>query len=173
MWPVDVGNYRFSRASSYAATAAAAVEMGDGEMAAKLLGALEEDCPRTLAGGVAHRADASLWAHAVELMARCSRAGGLRAIVTASAPGAGAPFIADADYPQVLFARATATGGALEAVIYPGREPGPVTLTIGGLAPGRRYSGDGAAPVVADRSGEARIGIVLRGRIALRLAPSA
>ena len=28
-WPVDVGNYGFSRASSYAATAAAAVEMGD------------------------------------------------------------------------------------------------------------------------------------------------
>jgi hypothetical protein len=46
LWPIDVGNYRFTRASSYAATAVAARELGDDEVAERLLAALDEDCPR-------------------------------------------------------------------------------------------------------------------------------
>lgn len=37
LWSIDVGDYRLSRASSYAATAAAVVELDDEEVATRLL----------------------------------------------------------------------------------------------------------------------------------------
>ncbi|HEX8569054.1 MAG TPA: hypothetical protein VF699_03905, partial [Caulobacteraceae bacterium] len=129
LWRIDVGNYGFSRASSFAATAAAAVEMGDLEVADRLLGALDEDCPRRVLDGVAHRPDASLWAHAAELLARAGRADALRDMATAT-PRAPAlePHIADAPYPGVLVAAARASRGALEAVLHPGAGPGVQTV---------------------------------------------
>ena len=43
LWPIDVGNYGLARASSYAMTAAAAAEMGDTEIAKRLLDLLEAE----------------------------------------------------------------------------------------------------------------------------------
>ena len=60
LWPIDVGNYGFTRAAGYAASAAAAVEMGDAASARTLLDLLDMDCPGTTAGGVTHRPRASL-----------------------------------------------------------------------------------------------------------------
>jgi len=78
LWPADVGNYSFSRASSYAATAFAAREMGDDATAELLLALLDEDCPMQIHNGIAHHSKASLWANANAFMARIGRANSLR-----------------------------------------------------------------------------------------------
>src|SRR5262245_49801178 len=75
-WAVDTGNYRFSRASAYAGTAMAAVELGDGEVAELCLAALQEECPAQAEGDAFYRPNASVWAHAVEF---CARGGGKNA----------------------------------------------------------------------------------------------
>jgi hypothetical protein len=43
-WRIDTGNYRFSRAAAYSATALAAAEMGDEEVRSACFEALEEEC---------------------------------------------------------------------------------------------------------------------------------
>ena len=174
LWRVDVGNYGFSRASSFAATAAAAVEMRDQEVAERLLTALEDECPRRVADGVAHRPNASLWAHAVELLARTGRVDALRHMAT-TAPRDPTlePHIAEAPYPDVLVAAATAAHGRLDAVLHPGRRPGMQALRLGGLRPGQAYqvSGPGARPLVADARGGATMQILLTGRTELHIRP--
>lgn len=174
LWPVDVGNYGFSRASSYAATAAAAVEMGDGEVAGRLLRHLEEDCPLQASAGVAHRARASLWSHAVELMARFGQTDGLRSLVEETRAPSG-PFIRDAAYPDVLVAKARSNRGALSAVLYPGAGAGYKALSLGGFAPRRGYrlAVDGTTYMFdADANGEARLNVPLHGRTGIEIVPA-
>jgi hypothetical protein len=176
LWPIDVGNYGFTRASSYAATAAAARELGDHEVAERLLAALDEDCPRRVQGGVAHRPRASLWSHGAELLARTGRADGLRDMAT-GAPRAPClqPHIAEAPYPGVLVAAARAHGGELRAVLRPGLAAGPQPISFAGLRPGAVYrlSGDAAGLVMASPEGGASIRLPIEGRTELRLRPAA
>jgi hypothetical protein len=175
LWPIDIGNYRISRASSYAAAAAAAVEMGDGEIAAPLLEALDRACPLEVDGGGAHRARASLWAHAAEMIG-FGHADALRSLVTApphascEGPRAG-PFIKAADYPDVLVAKAVQRDGALFAVLYPGKKAGFRFVTLGGLAPEQTYVAtiDRDCRFVADVEGEARLSLPIFGRTELRM----
>lgn len=173
LWPIDVGNYRFSRASSYAATAAAAVELGDTEVADRLLSLLDEECPVTVSDHVANRSNASLWAHSVELIARCGRAGTLRSLVTSprsSAPSG--PFIQEATYPDVLVAKAANANGVLSSVLYPGERSGKKALTIGGLAPNNSYVATGAVGefrFAADTQGTARFELPVDGRTELQI----
>jgi len=173
-WPIDTGNYRFSRAAGYAASAAAAVELGDRDMAARFLSALDEDCPRVLRDGVAHRPRASLWAHAVEMFARCATSGSLRRLVAHPAKRSG-PFISAAAYPDVLPAKATANDGALYAVLYPGAGAGLRTLTLGGLKPGGAYVARAheTQNIEADDIGEAPIRLLVDGRTELLVHPAA
>lgn len=174
LWPIDVGNYRLSRASSYAATAAAAVEMGDSDFAAQLLGALEEECPSQTIAGVSHRKNASLWAHAIEMFARCGRADAFAELVaTPHKIPIASPFIEYAAYPDILVAKAKAHDGALSAVLHPGRERGCRRILIGGLMPGRRYQAHGAAELslVADKTGRARFDVIVDGRAPLSIVP--
>ncbi len=173
MWPVDVGNYRMSRASSYAATAAAAVELGDTEAARLLLQHLDDECPLTISKDVAHRANASLWAQAVELMARCGRTGAIRSLATRPAPPTPTgPYIEQAGYPDILFARAVSTDGLLSAVLYPGTRPGLKAVRIGGLEPNQSYRAATGTEqrFRADPSGRARLSLLLDGRTELRIA---
>jgi hypothetical protein len=175
LWPVDVGNYGFSRASSYAATAAAAVEMGDGDLADRLLGLLDAECPIHLVDGVVHRSRASLWSHAVELMARLGGHNALKMLVTRpNATLRDAPYVKLATYPDVLVAAAHAHGEALRAVLYPGVEPGYKSLTIAGLRPSTAYVVETAPehPFASDRSGEAAVAIPVCGRTELRIYPA-
>lgn len=172
VWPVDVGNYRFSRASGYAAMAAAAVELGDTELAKRSLHYLEKEYPLRVSGNVANRPNASLWAHAVELIARCGRAGAVRSLATAGrrSPTSG-PFIKDADYPDILVAKAVNADGSLSAVLYPGEQSGFKALTIGGLAPNQSYVAVIGAEYQfeADSAGDARLNLPLNGRTELRI----
>lgn len=169
-WPVDVGNYGFSRASSYAATAAAAVEMGDTAIAAECLGRLEEECPSREIGGVIHREHASVWAHALEMLARSSQANGLRDLVARPSPGRG-PRLVSAPYPDILVARAVAEGGNLELVLHPGGASSASVIEIGGLMPERHY--DTGLPdqpfLKADPDGCALLPVALAGRTALTI----
>lgn len=171
-WPVDVGNYGFSRASSYAATAAAAVEMGDTGIAEECLRRLEEECPSREEGGVIHRDRASLWAHALEMLARSNRANGLRHLVGHMGVDIG-PRLVSAPYPDVLVARAIAEGCNLKLVLHPGRAPTVSLIELGGLLPERHYhTGHSEQPYLkADRDGRGLLRLSLKGRTGLSIKP--
>jgi hypothetical protein len=174
-WPIDVGNYGFSRASSYAASAAAAVEIGDGDTAMALLGRLEGECPSRTIDGVTHRERASLWAHALELLATLGRKDGLRTMVARATtqPPAG-PSLVDAPYPDVLIARATSDGTSLDLVLHPGSTATSASITIAGLRPNHRYrTGPGDALFLASEVGRAQLNVPLHGRTVLSVAPVA
>ncbi len=168
-WPVDTGNYGHTRASSYAATAAAAVEMGDAEMAHALLGRLAEERHAVLRQGVRHRPGVSLWAHAAEMMARAGKGGAFRAMMTGH-PREPTPAIADAAYPAILPARAVSSNGGLSCVLYPGGAPGPVDIGLSGLRPGGSYDWNGNR-LAALADGTARLTLALEGRTELIVTP--
>jgi Linalool dehydratase/isomerase len=168
-WPVDIGNYRYSRASSYAATAAAAVEMGDGPLAGQLLQTLDAECPLVRRGGVSHRPKSSLWSHGAEILARAGRPNAYREMIEGGRRRrADTPFIAEASYPAVLVARAIAGPDGLHAVLYPGHGAGPQQIGLGGLRPETDYRFRGGL-LRADRQGEARLTLPLEGRTELAL----
>ena len=73
-WKVDTGDYRFSRAASFAGFAAAAAEMGDAQARDLALEALDMECHAD--GPVWHRPNASTFAHFTEAMARLNPGGG-------------------------------------------------------------------------------------------------
>lgn len=165
-WPIDTGDYRFSRASSYAGVAAASAQMGDHEVTELVLAALEEDCPSRRDGGVIHRANASVWAHTGELMARFGAANGLTSLISAPSASPQGPVIDTDAYPQCLVAKAQWQDNSLRAVLYPGRADGPFTLTVAGFSPGATYRCEGCSESAgaADPNGRAEIEIVLSGR---------
>lgn len=171
-WPADIGNYGVSRATSYTATAAAAAEMGDTEIANECLQRLEAECPSHLDHGVIHRARASLWAHALEITARSTRKNSWRDLITQARTESG-PRLASASYPQVLIARAQADGSKLHLVLYPGSGDGTQPIELNGLAPERRYrTGHESAPVLkTDSAGRASLRVALHGRTMLTIEP--
>lgn len=174
LWPIDVGNYSFSRASSYAATAAAAVELGDREIADQLLEQLDAECPAQLVHDVIHRSRASLWSHAAELIARLGQVNGLRTLVAKPHKRmAGNPYIKCADYPDVLVAEARADQRRLRLVLYPRAGAGYRPLTIAGLTPSATYLSDvmPEQPFSADTAGEAELHVPIFGRTALHITP--
>ncbi len=171
-WPIDTGDYRFARATSYAGVAAAAVEMGDVQIAALALDALDRECPGRSAGGVIHRDNASVWAHAVELIARFGRTNGIADLVGAPVNSHQGPVIDTDAYPDYLVAKAVRQDGRLEAVLYPGRGARTLGLTLSGFDPGAPFSCQGCATGsgAADDRGRAEITVRLDGRSELVVA---
>ena len=148
-WPIDVGNYRFTRIAGLSGAAATAVELGDREVAEAMLQALDDRHPMAVAAGRGHRPQASIWSHAFELMARCGRADGLGDLVRHPvSPGslATVPHIAACPYPAALVARAVARDGGLDVTLLAGNGAARVSLGLGGLHPSRAYrrSDDGS-----------------------------
>ncbi|MEQ1694689.1 MAG: hypothetical protein ABL901_02510 [Hyphomicrobiaceae bacterium] len=175
IWPLDVGNYRRSRAAGFAGVAAAAVEMGDSEVANRMFDCLAHDHPSQTVAGASHRANASLWAHAVEVMARVGRAGALRSLVTQphGADRTGL-FIKSADYCDLLVAKAREHNGALQAVLYPGdAATGFGGITLAGLVPHRAYVATlgRSYDFTADGQGEACLTLPVTGRTPLHIHP--
>jgi Linalool dehydratase/isomerase len=179
-WPIDTGNYGFSRASAYTATALAAVELGDESVAAHCLAALEDECPSTLKDGVIHRAKASVWAHGVELMALAGVRDGFRRLISAplATPGGAAdagPRLEGLRYPEVLVASAHADvpTGALQAVLYGGLGDGVHSVTVSGLRAHAVYRVKGAEvkQVQADGLGSVCLAVPLLGRTCLSVTP--
>ena len=177
-WPIDTGNYGFSRASAYTATALAAAELGDEAVHAHCLNALEAECPSVLKDGVIHRAKASVWAHGVELMALAGVRGGFRRMVTAPLPTPGAekgPTLEGLAYPEVLVAAAHADAqtGSLHAVLYGGLGDGEHRVTVSGLPAHAPYRVEGARvhQVQTDGLGCVSLAVLLQGRTCLSLRP--
>ncbi|RZL01708.1 MAG: hypothetical protein EOP36_10415 [Rubrivivax sp.] len=176
-WPIDTGNYGFSRASAYTATALAAAELGDEAVAAHCLDALEDECPSVLKDGVIHRAQASVWAHGVELMALAGGRDGFRRLIAAplARPGGEGPRLEGLRYPDVLVAsaHADAPAGSLQAVLYPGLGDGVHRLTVSGLQAHALYRVEGAsvAEVRADGHGSLGLEVPLHGRTCLSVVP--
>jgi hypothetical protein len=171
-WRIDTGNYRASRASAYAGTALAAMELGDHQVAQACLAALEEECPARHDDGGYYRPDASVWAHAVEFLARCGATGAFRRLI--ETPRQGQRMRLDhAAYPEVLVASATEHDGMLRVVLYPGAAPGRREIGFSGLACGGRYACDGMQEleIVADQDGAASARVLLDGRTEIRLRP--
>jgi hypothetical protein len=171
-WPIDTGNYRFSRASSYAATAAAAAEMGDSEMAAAILARLDDEHPTVTRQFAAHRPGVSLWAHAAEVLARIGRQNAFRDMMTGKHVSADGPVIAAASYPDVLPVRAIAKAGRLDCVLRPGGEGGRAEIGVAGLIPGGSYRWQGGS-FRAEPDGTARLTLTLEGRTELSVVPVA
>lgn len=164
-WPIDTGNYGFSRASAYTATALAAAELGDEAVYGHCMAALEKECPSVVKDGVIHRQHASVWAHGVEVMARAVSKNGFRDMLLK--PKKSAQFyLTDLKYPEVLVASAFVEENQLKAVLYPGREDGIYDIVVGGLRSEGRYRIQGAlsASVVANHEGKAVFKMMLRGR---------
>lgn len=174
-WPIDVGNYGFSRASSYAASAAAAVEMGDGAMAQELLQRLDAECPDQTDTSLPYRKNASLWAHSLEICARLGRKDGLRNMIDSNPSNdtQTGPYLSKAPYPDVLIASAKNEGQCLSLILHPANGPKKVTLEIAGLVKDRHYQTNIAETsfIRADHKGEVRLEAFLTGRTSLSLTP--
>jgi Linalool dehydratase/isomerase len=174
-WPIDIGNYRFSRASAYAGTALAAAEMGDAEIARLCLDALDEECPATNAENGWHRPNASVWTHAVELFARSNRTNSFRDLMINPRATAPRPTISAAPYPDVLVARAEHADGMLAATLHPGQRPGRFRLGLSGLSPSGNYACDGTEEqrIAADGRGEGVVTVAIDARTEIRIRPMA
>jgi hypothetical protein len=169
-WPIDTGNYRFSRASSYAATAAAAVEMGDVETAEALFSLLQTEYPAVLHQHAAHRPGVSFWAHSAELMARVGARDAFRKLMMEDCGNSQGPRISAAPYPAVIPLRAVAGQGRLDCVLYPGIQAGISEIGLSGLTPRGDYRWQGGI-FQADSYGTARLTLRLEGRTNLTVLP--
>jgi len=137
-WPIDVGNYNLSRASAYAASAAAAAEMGDTDLKGRLLHHMKEDCSLMTRNGRRFYAKASLWANANAVIAETIRPNGFRQLINAPTPKTG-PFIETADPKLLLFTSARQQDDALVFKARPENGPGYKEICIAGLTPQARY----------------------------------
>ncbi|MDM5180139.1 hypothetical protein PO883_23425 [Massilia sp. DJPM01] len=163
-WPIDTGNYGFSRASAYSATALAAAELGDSAVNRACMEALEMECPSVLKDGVIHRRKASVWAHGVELMARAGTRDGFRQLIQAP-PALAGPQLDGLAYPAILVASAHADGDGLRAVLY---ADGVHAIGLSGLRPNAQYLANDIA-MTADAGGAARFNLTLGGRTSLHV----
>ena len=168
-WPVDTGNYRFSRAASCTAVAAAATELGDPEIAALSLDLLDAECPSETHTGVTHRSNASVFAHFVELMARFGGQGALADLTARGIPKPEGPVLETMDYPAILVSRAEWEDGALCLTLHPGAQPGPVTLPLSNCRPHARLRMDDGTEGRADATGRAIIPVMLTGSTDIRI----
>jgi len=147
LWPADVGNYNFSRASSYAATALAAREMGDDETADLLLKYL--------------------------VMARIAKKDELRTLVTTRRNQATCPYLAHTPALDVLIAKAKAGQDGLSIVAYPAHKDGNYAFKLAGLVPNQNYKLTGCVEQLftAQPDGTQTLAVHLSGRTEFNINP--
>lgn len=165
-WRIDTGNYRFSRASAYAATALAAAELGDEEIRDLCFNALDEECPVLTDAGYFFRPKASVWSHAVEFFARSAVKDGFRNLICNTHNTGQTPHISKASYPDVMVAAATYKDGMLSTILYPNEHLARQEIEIAGLIANTSYSCRGAEEenIISDNDGNALIHVLLDGR---------
>lgn len=169
-WPIDTGNYGFSRAAAYAATALAAAELGDSEIAQLCQNVLETEYPSVEINGVAHRPKASVWAHALAFCARVQVKNGFRQLIQQPL-NVKTPIIKHVNYPAVLVAHASYQQGVLRAVLYNGAGAGPQIIGLANLQPHALYGCHGAQTmqITADANGEAALTLLIDGRTEINI----
>jgi hypothetical protein len=173
---LDVGNYHRSDVSPHAIVAAAAQEHGDTELVRGLFESVDAKFEPVLTDGVRRYSRPSTQANAMLAMARFNRERGFADLVTVgpSAATRFGPVLAEAPYPDVLVARASTDGAALDLVLRAGRGGGRQRLALERLRPGGRYALTGAVEreFVADGEGRGRITVDLDGRGVIRVVPA-
>lgn len=165
-WPIDTGNYGFSRAAAYAGTALAAKELGDDEIAQLCFQQLEKEYPTQEINGVTHRAKASVWAHAVEFLAKSCSKNSFQHLIEGTQQAMQHPIISQVPYPQVLVAHASYAQNTLKAVFYHGTCEGEYEISLAHLTPHQTYLCTGYAKqtFIADVHGNAKINLNISGR---------
>jgi len=173
---IDTGNYRRSNISALLWMRAAAAELGDSEVAAAAGLSIEREAPSTVEGGVRHHPGVSVQGTCGLFLASTARTDSHFARINRGMPEQwlAGPILADADYPEVLVARAVTDGAALDLVLRPGAGRARQTLTIGRLRAGHTYRTQGAvdAEVTADAHGDAYVHVDLEDRHELRVVPN-
>jgi len=172
---LDVGNYKRSDVSPHAIVALAAQEHGDTDVARAIMASADEKFAPVVENGVRRYTKASTQANAMLAFGRFNRERGFADLVArgpSSATSTG-PVLAEAPYPDVLVARATTDGAALDLVLRPGAGGGRQQLIAGRLRPGARYSVSGAVEpdIVAGEDGRASLTVDLDGRREVRVTP--
>ena len=166
-WPIDIGNYRFSRASAYAGTALAAHRNGRLRTSRQpCLDALDEECPAT------NDRKCLVPPACIGLGARggavCTErpTNGFRDLTINPRAMTMLPTLNVVPYPQVLVARAVHADGMLAATLYPGEGNGRFRLGLSGLHPRGNYACDGTEEprIVADDRGEAEVTVAIDAR---------
>lgn len=174
---VDPGNYALG-GDGYANTImlVTAREFGDEEVAGAAQRALEAGQSIEERGGVRRYDGLSPYTACAALVGRFGRRDALRDLVAHPLPVElrDGPVLAEARYPEVLVARATTDGRALDLVLRPGAGSVRTTLVIERLVPNARYAVEGgvAREVFADREGRAEVLVELADRLEVRVAPA-
>ncbi len=174
---IDPGHYRPGKLFAYAAVGICAREFGDDELADAALRAMDEDCGRYEQDGAIGYREASNLANVWAIEAKLMRCGDFRRSFTPPPPESTrrGPLLAEANYPDVLVAKAWSDGTGLELVLYPGRGAGTQRVGIERLRPGaeyRLYEGGRERLVRADEVGRARLDLALDGRTEVTLRPA-
>jgi hypothetical protein len=173
---IDTGNYRRSAVSALVWLQAAATELGDTDVAAAAGARIAEEGQAVTEGGVRRLAKGSAQANLTWLMSNCGRPNAHYDRVNFGIPDAWArgPILDEADYPQVLVARAVTDGDALDVVLRPGDGGGRRRLGFARLRPGATYTVRGGVEhqIVAAGDGTASAHVDLDGRRELRLSPT-
>ncbi|MDI1297866.1 hypothetical protein [Methylotenera sp.] len=169
-WPIDTGNYGFSRAAAYAGLALAAKELGDNEVAKLCFEQLALENPSQEIAGVKHRENASVWAHCVEFLAKsCSKNSFQQLIGTPKKNKH--PIISHVPYPDVLVAHASYQRNSLRAVFYNGTDAEKFVIHLANLLPHRAYliTGSTEQTIIANALGNATFRLLINGRTEILL----
>jgi hypothetical protein len=173
----DFGNYKRVPATAFSAITWAAKEMGDMELAQRLLADAEATLDPVVERGVKHYRRASTLSNAALLGATGAGAYSHRQRVARGMPRSWqiGPVLDECAYPEVLVAHAVSDGNDLRVVLYPGAGPGRQQVAIADLLPGQRYDVRGAVieEFVAGRDGRAVLDVDLDGRVELTITPRA
>ena len=173
---LDFGNYGRGFTMIYGGLLMPAREIGDAEFSEALLNSLNLDCGRRIDDGVLSYAGSNL-ANSTAFLGRLTQVDGRREALMVGPPAASlcGPVLTGANFPEVLVAKARSHGDDLDLVLYPGKGPGPHTIKLERLKPGRAYAigSDGASRFTADANGVASLTVRLDGRTALTIQPLA
>ncbi|PPJ35454.1 hypothetical protein C5E45_25650 [Nocardia nova] len=172
---IDTGNYRRSNITPLLWVQAAATELGDTDIARAAGERIAAEGQPIVDHGVRRLAGASAQANLGLAMSMTGRAHAHYDRTSRPLPDAWSrgPILDEAEYPNVLVARAVTDGAALDLVLRPGAEPGRASLGLARLRPDQTYRLTGAVEnsVVAAADGTARIHVDLADRREVRITP--
>lgn len=170
---LDTGNYKPGHTTAFAAIMMGAAEFGDTAIVEAAKNSLDADCGREVKDGVLRYTKGSNDANVYAALAQLMRTGDFRRSFAEGPPKSclTGPVLEEANYPDVLVARAFSDGTRLELVLHPGRENGEQQIGIARLQPGSRYQVTGATvrEVTASAQGMATLTISLSGRTEVTL----
>ncbi len=173
---IDPGNYRFGRGVfAWAGALLAANEMGDGETAAILRHAIQEQESLIEHEGVLRYEGLSPWSNQVHVMAAFTHHNAFHDLARHGVPEEWrtGPRLAAVAYPDVLVARAETDGVALDLVLRHGAGRRRTTIEVDRLRPRTWYLVEGGCEdtVCAGPDGVARVQVDLGDRTVLRIRP--